>query len=201
MSTHTPLATMTALALLSAGCASRPAASPAATSDGAASAPRGSYRLESVDGTPLPVSVRVPRDSMPGVATPSGMDVMAGLLAFPIGGGGQLHLRFRLLDCGPAVRTPNAKGTADCRPTPQEPVVGGAVPFTYKAGRLTIRWPVGGSGSAEVAEGTVRGDTITLDLPFRRVYGRGRRDATWTQRFMFVRVPAIERRPAPPNDP
>jgi hypothetical protein len=57
------------------------------------------------------------------------------------------------------------------------------------------------SGAAEVAEGTVRGDTITLDVPFRRVYGPGRRDATWTQRFSFVRVPAVDGRPAPPNGP
>ncbi|SRR5688572_6730027 len=189
MSASKPLATIAALALLSAGCASRPATgvAPTAGRDGAQPAPRGSYRLESVDGMPLPAHVRVPRDTMRGVATPAGMDVVAGAIWFPSGGGAHLMLRLRLLDCGPATSTSDPTRTAECRPTPQEPTVGGPVPFTYAAGRITVRWPAGGSGSAEVAEGTVRGDTLVLDVPFRRVYGRGRRDATWTQRFTYVR--------------
>jgi hypothetical protein len=201
VSPHKPFATIAAVALMFAACSSRPApgVAPAASGDSSGSPPKGTHRLESVDGRPLPASVRVPRDSMPGVATPPGMDVVAGVLWFPTSGGAMLQLRVRLLDCGPAVSTPNATGTADCRPTPQEPTVGGAVPFTHEAGRITVRWPTGRSGSAEVAEGTVRGDTITLDLPFRRVYGPGRRDATWTQRFIFVRLPS-DRRPASPND-
>lgn len=202
MTVRNRLGAIAALALLSAGCASRPApaGTGAARGDASEPAPRGSYRLELVDGGLLPVRVRVPRDTMRGVATPAGMDVIAGAIWFPSGGGAHLMLRLRLLDCGPAVSTPNVASTADCRPTPQEPAVGGPVPFTYDAGRVTIRWPAGGSGSAEVAEGIVRGDTLTLDVPFRRVYGPGRRDATWTQRFVFVRSPAAEQRPTPPNE-
>jgi hypothetical protein len=203
VSASPPFATIAVLALLSMGCASRPAPAipPPAEPSGAGSAPKGTYQLESVDGGPLPVHVRVSRDSMRGVATPPGMEVVAGVMWFPVGGGAQLRLRFRLLDCGPAASTPNAPGMADCRPTPQEPMVGGAVPFTFEAGRMTVRWPTGRSGQAEVAHGTVRGDTITLDLPFRRVYGPGRPDATWTQRFIFVRSPAVEERSRTPNDP
>lgn len=192
-----PLATIAVLALLSGGCASRAAAPATAGHASAEPAPRGSYQLESVDGTPLPAHVRVPRDSMRGVATPAGMDLVAGAIWFPRDGGAHLMLRLRLLDCGPAASTPEATGTADCRPTPQEPTVGGPVPFTYRAGRITVRWPMASSGSADVAEGIVRGDTISLDVPFRRVYGRGRRDATWTQRLSFVRVPVADERAAP----
>lgn len=134
MSASMPLATIAALALLSVGCASRPApaVTPAAGRDGSGSALKGTYRLESVDGRPLPVHLTVPRDSMPGIATPPGMDVVAGVIWFPIGGGAQLQLRVRLLDCGPAASIPNATGAARCRPTPQEPTVGGAVPFKSK---------------------------------------------------------------------
>lgn len=190
MSATRGLATLAIIISIAAGCSSRPApdVAPVANSALAGRAPEGTHHLEAVDGLALPVRLQVPRDTMPGVATPAGMEIIAGVISFPMRGWALLTLHMRLLDCGPAALGRAGTSPAVCRPTAQDDTVDSAIPFTYSAGRMTVTWPTGSRRPAEVTQGTVRGDTITLDLPFRRVYGPGHPEATWTQQFTFVRT-------------